>query len=145
VLEDVSTKKNRDDAGRSVLRDRDELGCRMEVWGEGGRYDRAVGPARVHHRYHAFVMLIAGILMETLVQPGRSSHREAEKELESKRENQSALPCRALAKILHGRDTTVLPDWRQLLCLAPRQTDGRPREPPRRGPEMSGCARRLQD
>lgn len=122
MLEDVSTKKNRDDAGRRVLRDCDELGCRLEVLGESCRHDRAVGPAGVHHRYHAFVMLIASILMETLVQPGRSSHREAEKELESKRENQSALPCRALAKILHGRDTTVLPHCRQLLCLAQRHT-----------------------
>jgi hypothetical protein len=122
VLEDAGTKKNRRDFTGLTLSDSDKLRCRMEVRREDRGDHRSVSAAGMHYRHQTFVMPVVGLVMEALVQPGRSGHREAEKEMESERQNQRTLPHLVLTKLLHERDSMFLPHRRQLPCTGARHT-----------------------
>lgn len=123
MLEDASTQKDRRDFAGLILQERGEFRRGIEVRRKNRRDRRAIGATGVHHRHHAFVVPVTGIVMETLVQPRRSRHRKPEQELQNKRKNQRPLNPLPLAKSLHGSDCRFSPDRRQpevgFPCLTP--------------------------
>ncbi len=91
MLENASTQEDRRYLTDVAPRAGAEFRGREKVRCKNGCDSRPIRSARVHHSHHAFVMIIAGVVMEAAVQPRRSRHRKTEQKLKSERENQRPL------------------------------------------------------